>query len=299
MPPIAARDVRAQRLARAYTDAWNRLIAEERRIASDPLAFRRRARLAELEREIKRQMAGLDANVRAWIGRELPAIWSAGATAMSATGDFGWTLLHSRGINLVAQDTYEHLLEATRYVNASTKALVQSIVRDETLAKLTGGTTARQEGRVIMERLIGETGLSRVAYANGALHPLGEYGEMAARTTSAHAYNFGAIQQAREEGTEMLEVFDGPSCGWTAHSDPDTANGKLVSLTEAATYPTSHPNCLRAFGGRPDLRAKKAATDPQIETAAVSGVPEGRSFARQSALARRDARLAKRAARVI
>jgi len=69
-----------------------------------------------------------------------------------------------------------------------------------------------------------------------------------ARTETANAYNVGAILGYRESGIiGQVRVIDGPSCGWLTHTDPDTANGKIVSLDEAQANPISHPNCVRAF----------------------------------------------------
>lgn len=296
-----ARDVEAEALARTYRDAHVRLVAEEQRIIADPLQYRRVARLAELQREIGRQMQSLDTGVRDWIGTSLPAVWEAGAQAIGQ--NFGWTLLHSQGVQQVALRTYDYLLDATRYINASTKALINSIVHDETLAKLTQGETAIQAGRDITARLVQETGLSRIAYANGSLHGLDEYGEMVSRTQSALAYNYGGMQQAIEEQTPMLECFDGDECGWTDHDDPDPADGKIVTVDEAAEYPIAHPNCLRAFAPS-DEPPPEDAPDPQdaLDEAIASGgkatSAAGQTFAEHAATMRHVGRIAAQVAKV-
>jgi hypothetical protein len=69
-----------------------------------------------------------------------------------------------------------------------------------------------------------------------------------ARTETANAYNLGAIEGYRQTGiVSQIRVIDAPTCGWTYHDDPDTADGKIVTLDEAARQPISHPNCVRAF----------------------------------------------------
>lgn len=69
-----------------------------------------------------------------------------------------------------------------------------------------------------------------------------------ARTETATAFNVGAITGYRGSGLiEKVRVLDGTGCGWLYHDDPDTANGKIVSLDEAQAHPIAHPNCLRAF----------------------------------------------------
>jgi hypothetical protein len=70
-----------------------------------------------------------------------------------------------------------------------------------------------------------------------------------ALTETGNAYNLAATEGYRESGlVEMVEVYDGPDCGWTEHDDPDLADGSTRTLDEADEYPLSHPHCQRAFG---------------------------------------------------
>lgn len=70
-----------------------------------------------------------------------------------------------------------------------------------------------------------------------------------ALTETANAYSLASVEGYRESGlVDEVEVFDGPECGWTEHDDPDLADGSIRTLDEAQEYPTSHPNCQRAFG---------------------------------------------------
>lgn len=69
-----------------------------------------------------------------------------------------------------------------------------------------------------------------------------------ARTETAFAFNLGAVAGYRQSGiVKQVRVIDSPTCGWTSHNSPDTANGKIVTLDQAAAHPISHPNCVRAF----------------------------------------------------
>ncbi len=72
-------------------------------------------------------------------------------------------------------------------------------------------------------------------------------GQMIARTELALADQQSAVDRYRAGGVEVVEVFDGPGCGWTSHDDPDIANGSVRTLDQAETQPLSHPNCRRAF----------------------------------------------------
>jgi len=70
-----------------------------------------------------------------------------------------------------------------------------------------------------------------------------------ALTESGFAYNYAATEGYRESGiVEMVQVYDGPECGWTEHDDPDLADGSTRTLDEADEYPLAHPHCQRAFG---------------------------------------------------
>jgi hypothetical protein len=92
-----------------------------------------------------------------------------------------------------------------------------------------------------------------------------------ALTETANAYNLGALDAYQASGlVTEVNVFDGESCGWTTHSDPDSANGKRVPIEEARSHPISHPHCQRAFGavvaGAPPVGAPGAQTvrPPQV-----------------------------------
>lgn len=76
-----------------------------------------------------------------------------------------------------------------------------------------------------------------------------ERAQTIALTETATAYNLSSNAAYRESGlVETVLVFDGDECGWTEHDDPDLADGSTRTLDDADEYPTSHPNCQRAFG---------------------------------------------------
>lgn len=66
-----------------------------------------------------------------------------------------------------------------------------------------------------------------------------------ARTELGHASNSSALSIYRESGlVDSIQVHDGDSDAECAEAD-----GKILSLQEAGSYPTlAHPNCVRAFG---------------------------------------------------
>ena len=121
--------------------------------------------------------------------------------------------------------------------------------------RVTQITSASQ--RLIAERV--EAGIAANANTDrleesvrSLLRSWGESGGRAhiiALTESGNAYNMAATEGYRESGiVEMVQVYDGPDCGWTEHDDPDLADGSTRTLDEADEYPLSHPHCQRAFG---------------------------------------------------
>lgn len=110
----------------------------------------------------------------------------------------------------------------------------------------------------------------------GLLQSWGESGGRAhiiALTESGFAYNYAATEGYRESGiVEMVQVYDGPDCGWTEHDDPDLADGSTRTLEEADEYPLSHPHCQRAFGPVV-LREEEEATAPAEEAPAPAEEP--------------------------
>lgn len=97
-----------------------------------------------------------------------------------------------------------------------------------------------------------------------------------ARTETAHAYNWAATAGYRDSGiVPDCICLDSPECGWDGHDDPELADGTVRSLDEAEEFPTSHPNCVRAFApnvdtGAGQLSDESAPADtPEAEAAAV------------------------------
>jgi hypothetical protein len=66
-----------------------------------------------------------------------------------------------------------------------------------------------------------------------------------ARTEMATVSQQAAHERYDAAGVQEVDIIDGPECGWTAHDDPDLADGSRRTLDEADEYPTAHPNCGR------------------------------------------------------
>ena len=251
MPQPAVVAASADDLIAAYAQAWQRVIDLETQLMLDPLRAAQVRRLTEMRHAIEAEMDALDTSAAA-----RARTMARQAYRLGVGRGVEFTGIHTDAVERFASGLTDDLLAATTFVRDSTKALIRQIVKDEGLQKLIEGRTALQAGKA-MRKVIESHGIHAVVYANGTRQGLAAYTAMAARTTTATAYNVGTIN--REKATKWFEVFDGPDCGWTAHDSPDKANGRIVTRDEALGQPISHPNCTRAFGGRPDVTTKAQA----------------------------------------
>lgn len=245
-------------IRRAYRQAQERIDLELERLATQPERWRRTQRLRGMRNRILATMDELDDRAARWASQSLPRVYALGAStgvAQATGGDLVWSQIHQEAVARLATGLFDDLLAASQQVRASTKQLIRRVARDTALQKAIEGRTAKQAGRE-MSRILEHHRVYAVRYANGARHGIGEYGQMAIRSTTAVAYNEGTIRGAEGVGVRWFECLDGPGCGWTAHDDGEEANGKIVDRDEALSYPISHPNCRRAFGARPDLLAR-------------------------------------------
>lgn len=258
-------------LLSAYAKAWQDIQDVQTEIAADPVRWRQRKRLTEMQRTIEAAMDELDAQAREWVTGELVRPYALGAAAgaveLGESAAAVWTMLPKDAISRIANDTLADLLKSTRHVRRTTKALIRTIARDQILDKLIRGDTAVAAGRRV-EQLLAKKGITAITYVDGSRHGLREYTQMLVRTKTAEAYNLGTLEAQEALGVEFWECFDGPNCGWTKHSDPHPALGKIVSKDDALAHPIAHPNCRRAYGGRPDI-----TTAGQADAATPSVAP--------------------------
>ncbi len=258
--------------------------------------------MREMQRSIAHEMARLDPHARQWIAHQLPDVYAQGALAGAADmgGDFTWSLISHDAVQNLAGTMHDEMLQATRHVNASTKALVRAVAQDAGLRTAIEGQTARQAATE-MRRILAKQGIAAITYANGARHGLGEYAEMAIRTNTAKAYNYGVLNGAAQNGCVWWECLDGPDCGWSAHDSGELALGKIVTRDEALAFPISHPNCRRAFGARPDLTERpEGGRDSSVsagQVAAQRAQDAARQAKQERAAARRAGRVSGREAR--
>lgn len=241
-----------------YRDAHLRLRAEQDALAGDPLRKARVSRLLELQQRVRREMDRLDRDAGRWIERHGGESYASGFAAQPLDSTF--TLIHRESARRLADDMFDDLLQATRYVRNDTRRFIAEAARIAAQSTVVD-TTAQQAGRTMMKDLIDNHWIRAVRYADGSYRQIGDYSDMLIRTRTAIHFNLGGFEAGRE--VVYWETFDGPDCGWSAHDDLRLANGLIVTQDEARGYPIAHPRCRRAFGARPDLANKTQAKDAQ------------------------------------
>lgn len=297
LPPEV--DAVRDELARLYQAAQRSIDARLANLVTDPATAQRRAalrrQLVDLSREVTGLAADLDGAARDWASTRMPEIYGLGAdTAAGDVGNsFGWAQADVAAVRELAADTYGDLLKATRFMRRDVKVLIREASRGQARVALLEGTTARRAGEQLARQLR-DRGVNAVRYSNGALHTIGDYSDVVLWSKTAEAYNRGTLNALGAAGVTVVEVFDGPDCGWVAHDDSDKANGTLRALADAAAHTIAHPRCGRSFGGRPDLAAPpdgtRRFTPQEQQRLARQEAARARAQANQRARTRRRAR---------
>lgn len=280
MPQPAVNDLTARRLLDVYDDAHEALIAEWRAAALEERRVRQTARLRDLLDTHEATMESLTATSRTWWSVEVPVLHAAGAaySAEVVGSAFTWTQPHVAAVEEFAARTWADIAEGLRDVTAETRQAIRREIASATRSALLESRTAVQAGRDVAKAAARE-GLWSVEYRNGARHTIRDYADSVVRTTTAEAYNRGSVTQARGDGYEYVEVFDGADCGWTSHQDPEKANGMIVAIDDVVYL--SHPRCRRAL-----VPAEKGRT--LIDAATVD---LGEAQAEVATIARREPRV--------
>lgn len=217
-------------------------------------------RLTELDRQISVLIDYADAIAAGHVVGAVQAAYEIGAwsTALSALSVATFGGIDVDAVTALAQDTYADLLTATKGMRDDAKHLIRELARDQVRTKLLTGQTAIQAGRDLA-RSLRDRGVTAVIYSDGRQVSLPTYAEMLLRTKTAQAYQEGGLNQGERLGIEWWEILDGPGCGWTAHDDPQIADGMIVPTETARAYPIAHPNCRRSSTPRPDIRSARDA----------------------------------------
>lgn len=255
-----------------YAASWGRIVVEEERLLADWTALRRAERLArlrEMRATVEQLMDQADELALRFTTRDLPKAYHLGAqTAAHTVGRaVNYTLVDVDAVNELAVGTHQELLQATRFVKRSTKDLIRRLSTDHLADKLIRGLTAEQAARNLRRELEGH-GITSVVYKDGSRHGLADYTDMLARTRTGEAYQVGGFNQSAAQGITFMEIFDGFDCGLTTHDDTRKANGLILPLEEARSYPLAHPRCGRSTSPRPDIVTARDAETAEPSTTA-------------------------------
>jgi hypothetical protein len=282
----------SQAIRRTFQAAQDRLDAEQARIIAEWPTMPRTARLSrlrELQATVDELMAAADQLALRWAQRGLPEAYTLGATT-AATAAAGtspvFTQVAVDALNLVVQDTFEDLLSATTHVRSTAKDQIRYLAKDRIADRLIRGTTPAQAAKELAQDLASK-GITAVTYKDGSTRTLADYTDMLIRTRTAEVHQIGGFDQADAFGIKYMEIFDGASCGWTSHQDPNPANGKIVTVEEARAYPLSHPRCRRSSSPRPDITTKAQAKKAQPSTTAAQRADQSSAEKRHAATVER------------
>lgn len=261
LDPEEAARILAERLQAAYDD----LQAELERVLADPRTIHRRDLVEAWIREFQSAIAAFRdaaaAEVQRFIDLHLVPRYAEGAESVLVGQSITWTTAHESAVTSLAVDTYEDFLQRSNEAGRASDEMVR-IVREASRTEIpkaaTGARTAQQAADRLEEKIL-EAGLDHVVYRDGTQVPVRHYARMVARTKSAVAYNAGTLNELHAMGVLYVEVFDGRECGWRFHEDDDKASRSIRTVVDAAAHPIAHPNCRRAFGGRPDITTEEEA----------------------------------------
>lgn len=266
---------------------WQRILTEQSDLVAvwgDLRAPQRAHRLLIMQAHIRDLADTADELAARYVTSAVHGAYEAGAwaTATAAAASAVFDAADLDAVTVLATDMMGDLLKATQGVRDSARVLVQSLTRDWVRNKLYTGLTAEQSG-IRLAADLADHGVTAIVYQDGRRVGLSTYTDMVTRTKSAEAYQIGGFHQGDRLGIQWWEVFDGASCGWTSHDDPQVANGLILDTNTAMAYPISHPNCTRSTSPRPDITSKDEARHATPSTTAQQRADQAQAEANRAA----------------
>jgi hypothetical protein len=251
-------------LADAQTKLLAALTRSMRRRRTGAVSAAVRTALRDFAAATARFDEAASALVSRWASIDLPVAYRAGAedalhtavlSADQARKSFTWTAAHQSTLTALAAGYYTTLMqrvaEGVRRAQAFQRAVAEA---------------ARQEA-ADPAALTAAHHLGTVVYADDSRHPAAAWAASALTAQAAAIANAAAVRAAVDDlDAQWMEIADGPECGWTAHNDPDHADGTLRSVEEAGAWPISHPGCIRRPIPRPDLNGLPGIEEGQVLT---------------------------------
>lgn len=250
----------ADRLAGLYRTTETRILDQLADATTSPVA---KARLRDLLVEVRSETGALRTGTRSWLSTDLPAAYAAGATHAASTlgAVFSWTQTHREAAQALAAQHWADVGAHLREVETSTLRGIRRLLDDEVRRQILEGTPRRGDLARAIQR---ETGVATVRYADRSRHSIADYGDTLARTATATVRNTGEFNLSRQEGVTYMQATDGADCGLTAHNDPVKADGLVLPIDEAESYPIAHPRCARSWSPMPHVRTLEEAEEARL-----------------------------------
>jgi len=201
-------------------------------------------------------LAQLDAESAKWIQQVIPQIYQENYTRVLAfINKMGlqrrikpnFAQVHQRAIDVIAQNMYDNLRQATQYAGRRIQDEFRRAGIDTMGEKYTEGLTWRETAQRLQQRLLSE-GLTGFKDKLGREWRLDSYAQMVARTTSREIATVATINTCQEADIDLVQI----SSHWPTCEICAPLQGKVFSISgndkrypklEEEYTPPIHPNC--------------------------------------------------------
>lgn len=286
--PQAAED-QATSLIDRYLQAQEIIARAEAITLNRKADFGRKASFAGFIPRVQGLLFQLEAQYQQFYNSKLPRIYLDGAKSMAGNKAVKLDASDQRILAQIQKRGISDLNAAHASVAADTRRFRSFAKASREPTPLPGKTRSNIIDITKTESVIQRHGIKAVKYSDGKRYTLSDYSSMSIKSNSNKAYNLGALNAAKKLGIEVVEVLDGPECGWTRHDDSDKADGSLRTVAEAMAFPDAHPNCRRSFVGRPDLKKDDIHPGPsKLEKTLIAAGGAALAAGAITALARTD-----------
>ena len=200
-------------------------------------------------------LAQLDAESAKWIQQVIPQIYQENYTqVLSFINKMGmqrkikpnFAQVHQRAIDVIAQNMYGNLRQATQYAGRRIQDEFRRAGIDIMGEKYTEGLTWRETSQRLQDRLLSQ-GLTGFKDKLGREWRLDSYAQMVARTTSREIATVATLNTCQEADIDLIQI----SSHWPTCAICAPLQGKVYSISgNDKRYPAwneiewlPHPNC--------------------------------------------------------
>jgi len=202
-------------------------------------------------------LAQLDAESAKWIQQIIPRIYQENHTqVLSFINKMGmqrkirpqFAQVHQRAIDVIAQNMYDNLRQATQYAGRRIQDEYRRAGIDTMGQKYTEGLTWEETAKRMQDRLLSE-GLTGFRDKLGRQWRLDSYAQMVARTTSREVATVATLNTCQEADIDLIQI----SSHWPTCEICAPLQGKVFSISGSdERYPPLtpeyitpfHPNCI-------------------------------------------------------